>query len=78
MKQGWRAQDTDKTGSLPVDTFMNCLSDLHAPLADEGRTKLLVIYDKRGEGTVSYDDLLNDHKYIHTVSSVSKVCILNH
>lgn len=68
VKEMLRGHDTERTGSLPVVTFMACLSELHIPLSQDSKTKLLAIYDKKGEGVINYDELLSVHKYIHTVS----------
>ncbi len=62
--------DTDGKGSLSTDMFMSTLSTISIPLEEESRAKLLAIYDKKGEGEISYSDLLSEHKYIHAVSTV--------
>ena len=68
VKDLLKSQDTKHSGSLPVDKFFGCLLDLGAPLEEEDKSKLLAIYDKKGEGSLSYADLLEEHKYIHAVS----------
>lgn len=37
-------------------------------LQSDERSKLIKIYDKKGEGFVNWDDLVSEHKYIHAVS----------
>ena len=60
--------DVERKGALETDELFSSLSDLGVPLEEEGRTRLLAVYDKKGSGKISYEDLLADHKYIHAVS----------
>ena len=68
VKDHLKSQDSECSGSMAVEKFFGCLLDLGAPLEEEHKTKLLAIYDKKGEGSLSYQDLLAEHKYIHAVS----------
>ncbi len=70
VKELLKSKDEESSGSLPVEAFFECLADLGAPLEEEHKTKLLAIYDKKGEGSLSYRDLLDEHKYIHAVSTI--------
>ena len=68
VKDTLRTFDTEKTGSLPVDSFMACMSELHIPLNEKSKPELLAIYDKKGLGTINYIELLSEHKYVPIVS----------
>ena len=63
-----RAQDPNGTGMIPTDTFTSTLQSIKAPLEHDELSKLLAIYDKKGEGVMNYDDLISEQKYIHAVS----------
>lgn len=60
--------DSENNGSLETEDFFTSMSSMGMPLTEEGKAKLLTVYDKKGEGKISYSDLLSDHKYIHAVS----------
>ena len=68
VKQLLKSFDYERTGVLETEEFFSSLTTMGIPLDEEGRTKLLSIYDKKKEGKVNYEDLLADHKYIHAVS----------
>lgn len=68
VKEMLCSYDPDKTGTIETEDFFSSLSGMGMPLTEEGRTKLLAVYDKKGEGKMNYNDLLADHKYIHAVS----------
>lgn len=63
-----RAQDPNGTGTIPTDTFTSILQSIKAPLEHDELSKLLTIYDKKGEGVMNYDDFISEQKYIHAVS----------
>lgn len=57
-------------GNITTENFMESLKLLQCPVrSDENISKLIAIYDKAKHGRLSYDDLLEEHKYIHAVSS---------
>lgn len=41
---------------------------MDVPLSEEQWENFLRIYDKKGEGSINWDDILSDHKYVHAVS----------
>lgn len=50
---------------------MESLKLLQCPIkSEENMSKLIAIYDKAKHGRLSYDDLLEEHKYVHAVSNV--------
>lgn len=58
-------------GSISTDNFMESLKLLQCPIkSEENMSKLIAIYDKAKHGRLSYDDLLEEHKYVHAVSNV--------
>lgn len=63
-----REQDPDNKGTLPTDTFTSTLQSIAVPLESDEFSKLLALYDKKGEGVMNYDDFLTEQKYIHAVS----------
>ena len=65
-----RAQDPKGTGMIPTDAFTSTLQSIKAPLEHDELSKLLAIYDKKGEGVMNYDDFISEQKYIHAVSSL--------
>ena len=65
-----REQDPGVSGSISTEMFISILESIGVPLSSEEMTKLLTIYDKKGEGKLNYDDLLTEQKYIHAVSNV--------
>ncbi len=58
---------TGDDGVIQCDVFKDILTQCNIPLTEEEWEKLLKIYDKKGEGRMSWDDLLTDHKYVHAV-----------
>ena len=63
--------DTEGKGTLETEEFFSSMADIGIPLSalsEDGKTKLLAIYDKKGEGRFPYQDFLDEHKYIHAVS----------
>ena len=44
-----------------------------APLTGQDMTKLMRIYDKKGEGHLDWDDLISEHKYINVVRKRKRV-----
>ena len=67
VKELLKSHDDKSNGSLGTDDFVSCLYGIGAPLDETSKTKLLAVYDKKGEGKINYIDLLSDHKYIHAV-----------
>ena len=65
----------NKEGTIPVDRFKEALGELRVPLGGEEWEKLMKTYDKKETGSMSWDDLLTDHKYVHAVSSYYKSVI---
>ena len=63
-----KTHEDNKNGVLPVDGFISALEGLGVPLTEEEWPKLMKIYDKKGEGSINWDDLMSDHKYVHAVS----------
>lgn len=70
VKDLLRSYDPDNTGVMDTEDFFSSLSGMGVPMTEEGKTKLLAVYDKKGEGKLNYQDILADHKYIHAVSYV--------
>ena len=68
VKEMCLSYDPDVTGTMETEDFFSGLSGMGLPLEDEAKTKLLAVYDKKGEGKMNYTDLQADHKYIHAVS----------
>ena len=58
---------SNKEGVLPTEVFQTLLRELGVFLSDEEWVKLLKIYDKKGGGSLNWEDLLTDHKYVHAV-----------
>ena len=57
-------------GNITTENFVESLKLLQCPVrSDENISKLIAIYDKAKHGRLSYDDLLEEHKYVHAVSS---------
>ena len=73
VKDLLRGFDSENKGSLETEDFFTSMASMAMPLTEEGKAKLLTVYDKKGEGKISYNDLLSDHKYIHAVSGHSLV-----
>ena len=65
-----KEEDPGRSGTLPSDLFTSVLQRIEVPLDAEEISKLLAVYDKKGEGVVNYDDFLSEQKYIHAVSSL--------
>ena len=63
-------------GVIQSDVFKELMTQMGAPLSEEEEEKLLKIYDKKGEGSINWDDLLTDHKYVHAVSANIVVILL--
>lgn len=58
-------------GNISTDNFVESLRLLQCPVNnDENISKLTAIYDKAKHGRISYDDLLEEHKYVHAVSQL--------
>ena len=56
-------------GNISTDNFVESLKLLQCPVNnDENISKLSAIYDKAKHGRLNYDDLLEEHKYVHAVS----------
>lgn len=49
------------------------MKGIDAPLNEEQWENFLKIYDKKGEGSINWDDILSDHKYVHAVSKLFTV-----
>ena len=57
-------------GNITTDNFVGSLKLLQCPVNnDENISKLSAIYDKAKHGRINYDDLLEEHKYVHAVSA---------
>lgn len=57
-------------GNISTDNFVELLKSLQCPVNnDENISKLLAIYDKAKHGRLNYEDLLEEHKYVHAVSN---------
>lgn len=57
----------NKNGTISVEVFQTILKDMSVPLSGDQWTKLLKVYDKKNEGSLNWEDLLTDHKYVHAV-----------
>lgn len=68
VKDLLKSFDSEDKGSLETDDFFTSMSGMGMPLTEDGKAKLLTVYDKKGEGKISYSDLLSNHKYTHAVS----------
>ena len=56
-------------GNITTNNFVESLKLLQCPVNnDENISKLSAIYDKAKHGRLNYDDLLEEHKYVHAVS----------
>ena len=61
---------------MPTDELFGALDSMGMGLQSDDQSKLLKLYDKKGEGFINWDDLITDHKYIHAVSVVITCCML--
>lgn len=55
-------------GSISTENFIESLKLLQCPINDDGISKLIVQYDKSKQGRLNYQDMLEEHKYVHAVS----------
>ena len=62
-----RAQEENQGTVIPTETFASALESIGAPLTGHDMTKLMRIYDKKGEGRFDWDDLISEHKYVNAV-----------
>ena len=70
-----REQDPDSKGTISTDALTSTLQSIAVPLESDEFSKLLALYDKKGEGVMNYNDFLSEQKYIHAVSRMAAVCI---
>ena len=70
-----REQDPDSKGTISTDALTSTLQSIAVPLESDEFSKLLALYDKKGEGVMNYDDFLSEQKYIHAVSRMAAVRI---
>ena len=69
-----QAQEENRGTVMPTEAFALALESMGAPLTGQDMTKLMRIYDKKGEGRLDWDDLISEHKYINAVSELKKGC----
>ena len=62
-----REQDPSGRGVVSTELLTSSLEGLGAPLQSEQLSSLLTTYDKKGEGQLSYTDLIGETKFIHAV-----------
>ena len=62
-----RDDGSNKEGILPTSVFKDLMNGMRVPLSGDEWDKLLKTYDKKGEGSINWNDMLTDHKYIHAV-----------
>lgn len=68
-----RDEGGELVGNISTDNFVESLKLLQCPVNnDENMSKLLAIYDKAKHGRINYEDLLEEHKYVHAVSKFFK------
>jgi len=58
----------ESIGTITTENFIESLKLLHCPINDDGISKLIVQYDKSKQGRLNYEDMLEEHKYVHAVS----------
>ena len=63
-----KSHEDNKDSVMPTESFTRALTAIGVPLNAEDWARLLKVYDKKGEGSINWDDLLTDHKYVNTVS----------
>ena len=58
-------------GNISIENFVESLKLLQCPVNNnENISKLTAIYDKAKHERLNYDDLLEEHKYVHAVSNL--------
>lgn len=62
------SHEDNKDGVMPTESFTATLTNIGVPLTETEWPQLLKTYDKKGEGSLNWDDLLTDHKYVNAVS----------
>ena len=62
-----KEKSTEKSDVVTTELFFSVLEEIGAPLDSDCKSRLLAIYDKKGEGKINYDDFITDQKFVHAV-----------
>ena len=57
-----------EAGFLPRETFLQCLTSVGIPCAEDKLVKLAALHDKTKSGNINYAEFLSEQKYITAVS----------
>lgn len=62
-----KEKNPEKSDVVTTELFFSILEEIGAPLDSDSKSRLLAIYDKKGEGKINYDDFITDQKFVHAV-----------